>query len=81
MKPLSAQGGLLCVCVSQSFDRWSRDLETGDYSSLKNKYARLWAETTWAAFSTIEGTGEQDLHRRASYAQQLFAEYNQVGDA
>lgn len=69
------------VYVWQSFDRWARDLETGDYSFIKNKYARMWAETTWAAFSTIAGTGEQELHTRASYAQQLLAEYQQEGAA
>lgn len=67
-------------CTCQSFDRWARDLETGDYAFLKNKYARLWAETPWATFSTIAWMDKQEQDARGGYAQQLFAEC-QVGNA
>ncbi|KAL8438876.1 hypothetical protein Efla_005356 [Eimeria flavescens] len=62
-----------------SFDRWARDLENGDYAFLKNKYARMWAETSWVAFSTIAGTGEQDTNEFEGYRQQLLAELQQGG--
>ncbi|CDJ38047.1 hypothetical protein, conserved [Eimeria tenella] len=58
-----------------SFDRWARDLETGDYSFLKNKYARLWADTPWGVFAAIEGTAEQEAINPLAYAQQLIAKY------
>ena len=66
---------LFFFCL-QSFDRWARDLAMGDYAFLKNKYARLWAETSWLLFSTVEGTAaQQEPLNAVSYAQQLLAEY------
>ncbi|KAL8275451.1 hypothetical protein Esti_000663 [Eimeria stiedai] len=63
-----------------SFDRWARDLERSDFAFLKNKYSRMWAETTWTAFSSIEGTGEQDSTARNGYGQQLLEEYRLTAD-
>ncbi|KAL8443281.1 hypothetical protein Emag_005955 [Eimeria magna] len=64
-----------------SFDRWARDLERSDFAFLKNKYSRMWAETTWTAFSSIAGTGGQDATARNGYGQQLLAEYQQEAGA
>eukprot|EP00921_Rhytidocystis_pertsovi_P004088 GHVQ01007064.1.p1 GENE.GHVQ01007064.1~~GHVQ01007064.1.p1 ORF type:complete len:526 (+),score=65.90 GHVQ01007064.1:472-2049(+) len=35
------------------FDRWSRDLETGNFTGLKSRYAQLWATTEYATYASI----------------------------
>ncbi|OEH79974.1 hypothetical protein cyc_00956 [Cyclospora cayetanensis] len=77
----SRRKNLFELVMAESFDRWARDLEIGDFSFLKNRYSRLWAETPWVVFSSIEGTGEQLVPERDMYAQQLLAEYRQAGAA
>eukprot|EP00922_Rhytidocystis_sp_ex-Travisia-forbesii_P062085 GHVS01091932.1.p1 GENE.GHVS01091932.1~~GHVS01091932.1.p1 ORF type:complete len:299 (+),score=61.09 GHVS01091932.1:260-1156(+) len=38
------------------FNRWANDLETGNYATVKSRYARNWANTTWENYQTAKAS-------------------------
>lgn len=39
------------------FDRWVQDLQSGNYSALKTRYARGWAAASWEEYTATQPSG------------------------